>query len=283
MVRGSFLWRHRVMLTSGILMLLALHMLSAGLAPGARAEKPSLALLWSLKPIQTIEADIANDTTGFFHDYFDLVNVRQENLRLKQQVAALEGRRTRLAELESENRHLSDLLELREVIAMPALAARVIGADETELSSTLVLSEGSSGGLRRDMAVISTDGVVGKLIAVAPNASRVLLINDHNSGLDAFDQRGRARGIVTGLLNGGLTMKYVDRTEDVKPGDSVVTSGMDGIFPRGLLVGQITRVSQEGPGLFLNVDVQPATNFRKLEQVLILTHKPPQLAPDTKG
>jgi rod shape-determining protein MreC len=109
------------------------------------------------------------------------------------------------------------------------------------------------------------------------------LINDHNSGLDAFDQRGRARGIVTGLLNGGLTMKYVDRTEDVKPGDSVVTSGMDGIFPRGLLVGQITRVSQEGPGLFLNVDVQPATNFRKLEQVLILTHKPPQLAPDTKG
>jgi rod shape-determining protein MreC len=283
MVRGSFLWRHRVMLTSGILLLLALHMLSAGLAPGARAEKPSLALLWSLKPIQTIEADIANDTTGFFHDYFDLVNVRQENLRLKQQVAALEGRRTRLAELESENRHLSDLLELREVIAMPALAARVIGADATELSSTLVLSEGSSGGLRRDMAVISTDGVVGKLIAVAPNASRVLLINDHNSGLDAFDQRGRARGIVTGLLNGGLTMKYVDRTEDVKPGDSVVTSGMDGIFPRGLLVGQITRVSQEGPGLFLNVDVQPATNFRKLEQVLILTHKPPQLAPDTKG
>jgi len=271
------------MLTSGILMLLALHMLSAGLAPGARAEKPSLALLWSLKPIQTIEADIANDTTGFFHDYFDLVNVRQENLRLKQQVAALEGRRTRLAELESENRHLSDLLELREVIAMPALAARVIGADATELSSTLILSEGSSGGLRRDMAVISTDGVVGKLIAVAPNASRVLLINDHNSGLDAFDQRGRARGIVTGLLNGGLTMKYVDRTEDVKPGDSVVTSGMDGIFPHGLLVGQITRVSQEGPGLFLNVDVQPATNFRKLEQVLILTHKPPQLAPDTKG
>ena len=117
--------------------------------------------------------------------------------------------------------------------------------------------------------------MVGKLIAVAPNASRVLLINDHNSGLDAFDQRSRARGIVAGLLDGGLTMKYVDRTEDVKPGDSVVTSGMDGIFPRGLLVGQITRVSQEGPGLFLNIDIQPAADFRKLEQVLILTRKPP--------
>jgi rod shape-determining protein MreC len=282
-VRGTFLWRHRVVLTSSLLLLLALHMLSAGLAPGARAEKPSLALLWMLKPFQSLEADLADDSTGFVHDYFDLVNVRHENLQLKEQVAALEGQRTRLAELEVENRHLSDLLELREVLAMQAVAARVIGADATEQSSTLILSEGSNDGLRRDMPVISTEGVVGKLIAVAPNASRVLLINDHDSGLDAFDQRSRARGIIAGLLNGDLTMKYVDRTEDVKPGDSVVTSGMDGIFPRGLLVGQITRVSQEGPGLFLNVDIRPAADFRKLEHVLILTQKPPDLAPQIKG
>lgn len=282
-MRGTFLWRYRVVLTSGLLLLLALHLLSAGVAPGARAEKPSLVLLWLLKPVQTIEANLADDTTGFVHDYFDLVNVRHENVQLKQRVAELEGQRTRLAEMEVENRHLSDLLELREVLAMRAVAARVIGDDTTGLSRTLILSQGSSSGLRRDMAVISTEGVVGKLIAVAPNASRVLLIDDHNSGLDAFDQRSRARGIVAGLLNGELTMKYVDRTEDVKPGDSVVTSGMDGIFPRGLLVGQITRVSQEGPGLFLNVDIRPAADFRKLEQVLILTQKPPELAPDIKG
>jgi rod shape-determining protein MreC len=282
-VRETFLWRHRVVLTSGLLLLLALHLLSAGIAPGARAEKPSLALLWILKPVQHIAANIADDTTGFFHDYFDLVNVRQENLRLRGQVAALEAQRTRLAELEVENRHLSDLLELRDALAMRAVAARVIGADATELSRTLILSQGSKGGLRRDLPVISTQGVVGKLIAVAPNSSRVLLIDDHNSGLDAFDQRSRARGIIAGLLNGELTMKYVDRTEDVKPGDSVVTSGMDGIFPRGLLVGQITRVSQEGPGLFLNVDIRPAADFRKLEQVLILTQKPPEIAPDIKG
>jgi rod shape-determining protein MreC len=282
-VRGTFLWRHRVVLTSGILLLFALHMLSAGLSPGARAEKPSLALLWLLKPVQGIEANIADDSTGFFHDYFDLVNVRRENVRLKEQVADLESQRTRLAELEVENRRLSDLLELREVLDMQALAARIIGADATEVSRTLILSEGSTNGLRRDMPVISTEGVIGKLIAVAPNASRVLLINDHNSGLDALDQRSRARGIVAGLLNGDLTMKYVDRTEDVKPGDSVVTSGMDGIFPRGLLVGQITSVSQEGPGLFLNIDIRPAADFQKLEQVLILTQKPPQLAPDIKG
>ena len=113
------------------------------------------------------------------------------------------------------------------------------------------------------MAVISTDGVVGKLITVSPNASRVLLINDHNSGLDAFDQRSRARGIVAGVMDDGLTMKYVDRTGDVKPGDAVITSGMDGIFPGGLLVGQVARVSQEGPGLFLNIDDQAGGGFQQ--------------------
>ena len=128
------------------------------------------------------------------------------------------------------------------------------------------------------MAVISTDGVVGKLITVSPNASRVLLINDHNSGLDAFDQRSRARGIVAGVMDDGLTMKYVDRTGDVKPGDAVITSGMDGIFPGGLLVGQVARVSQEGPGLFLNIDIRPAVDFSKLEEVLVLTERPPQAA-----
>jgi rod shape-determining protein MreC len=282
-VRATFLWRHRVVLTSGFLLLLALHLLSAGVAPGARAEKPSLALMWMLKPVLNVEASIADDTNGFVHDYFDLVNVRQQNARLREQVDVLEGQRTRLAELEVENRHLSDLLELRDALAMGAVAARVIGADATELSRTLILSQGSNGGLRRDLPVISTAGVVGKLIAVAPNASRVLLIDDHNSGLDAFDQRSRARGIIAGLLNGELTMKYVDRTEDVKPGDSVVTSGMDGIFPRGLLVGQITRISQEGPGLFLNVDIRPAADFGKLEQVLILMQKPAARAPNVKG
>jgi rod shape-determining protein MreC len=85
------------------------------------------------------------------------------------------------------------------------------------------------------------------------------------------------------VVDDGLTMKYVDRSEDIKPGDTIVTSGMDGVFPRGLLVGQVGRVSQEGPGLFLNVEVKAAVDFRKLEQVLILTQKPPQLASERKG
>jgi rod shape-determining protein MreC len=278
-VRGSFLWRNRVLLTSGALLLLALHLLSTGVLPGSRASKPSLFLMDALRPLQVFESSVVDDSSSFVHSYFDLVNVRQENAKLRQQLAALQAQTTRLNELEVENRHLADLLELRDALGTRAVAANVIGADAGGLARTLVLSQGSAGGLRRDMAVIATDGVVGKLIAVAPDSSRVLLIDDHNSAVDAFDQRSRARGIVAGVVDDGLTMKYVDRSEDIKAGDPVVTSGMDGIFPRGLLVGTIVNVSQEGPGLFLKVDVKPAVDFSRLEQVLVLTEKPSQLPP----
>jgi rod shape-determining protein MreC len=270
-VRGSFLWRNRVVLTGGLLLLLALHLLSTGVRPEARANKPSLVLMEAFRPLLVIESQMADDAGDFLHNYFDLVGVRQENLRLKQQLAQLEGQQRRMVELEAENRHLADLLELRDALGMTAIAANVIASDATGLSRTLMLSEGDRQGLRREMAVISINGVVGKLITVSHDAARVLLISDHNSALDAFDQRSRARGIVAGVVEDGLVMKYVDRSEDVKSGDMIVTSGMDGIFPRGLLVGTVARVSQEGPGLFLNVEVKASVDFRELEQVMILT------------
>lgn len=276
-MRSSFLWRNRVLLLSGGLLLFALHMLSSGLQPGARASRPAVALSEMMRPFQAFDAGLSGDANGFFHDYLELVGTRQENDQLKRQLAQLEGQRARMTELENENRRLSELLELREVMATKAIAANIIGSDAIGVSHTLIISQGSRSGFRRDMAVVSNDGVVGKLIAVAPDVSRVLLIDDHNSALDAVDQRSRARGIVAGVIDDGLTMKYVDRSEDIKAGDSIVTSGMDGIFPRGLLVGQVTAVSKDGPGLFLNIAVQPAVDFRKLEQLLVLTEKPPEL------
>jgi rod shape-determining protein MreC len=282
-VRGSFLWRNRVVFTSGLLLLIGLHLLSTGVRPEARAEKPSLLLMEMVKPLLVVESQMANDAGDFLHNYFDLVGVRQEDLQLKQQLAQLENQQRRMLELEAENRHLADLLELRDALATTAIAANVIGGDATGLSRTLVLSEGDRQGLRRDMAVISIDGVVGKLIAVSHDAARVLLVNDHNSALDVFDQRSRARGIIAGVVEDGLTMKYVSRSEDMKSGDLIVTSGLDGIFPRGLLVGTVARVSQEGPGLFLNVEVKAAADFRELEQVMILTTRPPVLSVQTDG
>jgi rod shape-determining protein MreC len=275
-VKNYFLWRNRIPITGAILLLISAHFLWSGVRPDQRVAKPRSLVMEGLAPFQIAAARLADGGSGILHDYFDLVGVQRENTRLRAELAREETQRARLAELEVENLHLSDMLELKQALALKSAAANVIGADASGLARTVVVEGGSERGFDAGMAVLSTEGVVGKLIAVGPSSSRVLLINDHNAALDAFDQRSRVRGIVGGLVDDGLVMKYVDRSEDVKSGDTIVTSGLDGIFPRGLLVGEVTSVVREGPGLFLTVNIAPAADFRRLEQVLVLTQRIPQ-------
>jgi rod shape-determining protein MreC len=281
-VKGTFLWRNRVLLSSAGLIILSLHMISAGLNRGPIAA-PVAALLELIGPVEGAIAGVGDGAHALVHNYIDLVHVRADNLKLRAQLARASSDRARVAELEAENHHLSQLLELRDALGLNAVGATVIGSDATGLSRTLILSEGTSSGLRAGMAVVSNQGVVGKLIETSGHASRVLLIDDHNSALDGFDQRSRARGIVAGVVDDGLIMKYVDRSEDVRVGDAVVTSGLGGIFPRGLLVGTIKSVNREAPGMFISVAVAAAVNFRSLEQVLVITEQPPHLGDDRKG
>jgi len=278
-VKNYFLWRNRVPITGAVLLLISAHFLWSGVLPDQRAARPRGLVMEALAPLQVAAARLADGGASIFHDYFDLVGVQRENARLRAELAREETQRARLAELEAENLHLSDMLELKQALALNSAAANVIGGDASGLARTLVLAGGAGQGFEAGMAVLSTEGVVGKLIAVGPSSSRVLLINDHNSALDAFDQRSRVRGIVAGVVDDGLVMKYVDRSEDVKSGDTIVTSGLDGIFPRGLLVGEVTSVVREGPGLFLTVNIAPAADFRRLEQVLVITQRMPQPPP----
>ena len=198
-MRSSFLWRNRVLLTSGVLLILSLHLISTGVHPGDLAARPQSAFLAVISPV-----------TGAFTHLSDGASSITQRLprpgpraRAKTRICAIELARVksdqaRLAELEVENQHLSELLELKDALGTNAVAANVIGSDANGISRTLVLASGSNEGLRPGMAVLANQGVVGKIIAVSPNASRVLLIDDHNSALDGFDQRTRARGIVAG-------------------------------------------------------------------------------------
>lgn len=276
-MNSTFLWRNRVVLTTGLLLLLSAHMLTTGVRPRDPAARPGEALLGVLSPVQNGSAHLVEAAHDFWHDYLALVEVQRENQRLHAELSHFQNEHARLDELETENRHLSELLELREALGMRAVAANVIGSDATGLSRTLILNAGAQNGLNAGMAVLSSQGVVGKLIAASGSSSRVLLIDDHNAALDAFDQRSRVRGIVAGVVDDGLTMKYVGRTADVRVGDAVVTSGLDGTFPRGLLIGEVSRVESQGPGLFVNVAVAPAVDFRRLEQVLVVTDPPPRI------
>ncbi|HVB82484.1 MAG TPA: rod shape-determining protein MreC [Candidatus Binataceae bacterium] len=283
-MKNYFLWRNRVPITGAVLLLISAHFLWSGVRPDQRVARPRGLIMEGLAPVQTAAARLADGSAGIIHDYLDLVGVQRDNTRLRAELAREQTQRARLAELEAENLHLSDLLELKQALALKSAAANVIGADASGLARTVVVEGGSDQGFEAGMAVLSTAGVVGKIIAVGPSSSRVLLINDHNSALDAFDQRSRVRGIVAGVVDDGLAMKFVDRSEDVKNGDTIITSGLDGIFPRGLLVGEVTAVTRKGPGLFLTVNVAPAADFRRLEQVLVVTQRISQPPPaEPKG
>jgi len=276
-VKGSFLWRNRVILTGGALIILSLYLMTGGVLRSDRAAAPARGMLEVLRPVQAGTANFGAGIRSIYHDYLNLVHVRQENERLTAELARVKADQARMVELEEENRHLAELLELRDALGVDAIAANVIGSDATGLSHTIVLGQGSSSGLKPGMAVLSNEGVVGRVIETSPHASRVLLIDDHNSALDGIDQRSRARGIVAGVVDDGVIMKYVDRGEDIKADDTVVTSGLDGIFPRGLLVGSVAGVHREGPGLFLTVQLTPAVHFHELEQVLVVRQQAPQM------
>ena len=282
-MKGSFLWRNRVVLTGGALIVLSLYLMTAGVRQGDRVGAPARGMLEVLRPVQSGTANFGAGLRSIYHDYLNLVHVREENERLLAELARVKSEQARMAELEAENRHLTELLELRDALGADAIAANVIGSDATGISHTLILGQGSASGLRPGMAVLSNEGVVGRIIETSPHASRVLLIDDHNSALDGFDQRSRARGIIAGLVDDGVIMKYVDRSQDIKAHDTIVTSGLDGIFPRGLLVGTVSGVHREGPGLFLVVQLSPAVSFRELEQVLVVRQQKPPLAADQRA
>jgi len=275
-VRDTFLWRNRVVLVSGVLLLLGAHMLSIGVRDGSLASKPEALATELVRPLLELDTHLADGASGIYHDYLDLVGISRENRRLKAKLERMKGEETRIAELELENRRLAEMLELKDVIGLNAVGAEVIGSDATGIARTILIGRGANGGLKSGMAVISNEGVVGKLVAISPNAAKVLRIDDHNAAVDAFDERSRARGIVAGVVDNGMVMKYVERTEDVQIGDPVVTSGLDGIFPRGLLIGRVSRIKRGGPGLFLNVEIAPAVNFGRLEQVMVITEPPPR-------
>jgi rod shape-determining protein MreC len=276
--KDTFLWRNRVALGGGVLLLLAAHMLSSGVRQGDALARPQGIVAEVLRPFQVASSRMEHSATDLFHDYFELANAARENVRLKEQIAQLNQRQASMVELELENHRLAELLDLKEAIDLKMVAADVIGSDATGMARTLILNQGGGSGLAPGMGVIATGGVVGKLIASSHNASRVMLLNDHNCAIDAFVQRSRARGIVSGIADDGIIMKYIERTGDIKVGDAVVTSGLDGVFPRGLLIGSVSAIERKGPGLFLNISIKPAADLRNLEQVLVIIQTPPHLA-----
>jgi rod shape-determining protein MreC len=219
----------------------------------------------------------AAQLSGFFEDgwdnYINLVNARRENLSLREEIKVLNARIVTSEEVFQANNRLEKLLEMKNSVKSAVLPASVVGEDVSAWFRTLVINRGSSDGLSEGMAVVAADGVIGQVIKVAPASSRVLLLTDHSSGIAATIQRSRARGVVKGKGEGLCSLEFTTREEDVKVGDMVVTSGVGGVFQKGLPIGEVTMVKRGEYGIFQTVTIRPSVNIPHLEEVLIVMRK----------
>ncbi|HTZ95946.1 MAG TPA: rod shape-determining protein MreC [Terriglobales bacterium] len=239
--------------------------------------------IWAVSAVTPFEKGIVglqNGVAGLWHNYFYLRGVRQENRDLRKKIQDLEIERVRLNEDAEQARRLQVLLGFKEQFISKTIAAQVIGSSGSEQSRSVYIDKGSRDGLKPDMPVMTGDGIVGKVLRVFKSTSQVLLINDQTSGVGAILEKSRLQGVLRGTPAGEIVLEKVMTDEPVQPGEHVVTSGGDQIFPKGLPVGTVTRVSP-GAELFLNIRVKPAADMNRLEEVLVITQeedREPQVA-----
>jgi rod shape-determining protein MreC len=206
---------------------------------------------------------------GIWTGYIDLHNARKENQELRAEVGELRLRNRELESQANEARRLSAMLSFHEAHPeAPILAAQVIGASADSASHTLFINRGTRDHIHNNMAVVTPDGVVGKIVETFPSTSQVLLINDRESGVGALFAASRTHGVVKGSGDPNPRLDYIVNDEKVKPGDVLLTSGDDRIFPKGLLIGTVIDSKPALP--FQLIHVQPAARLDRLEDVLVL-------------
>jgi len=271
----EFLRRNRLLATAALFLVLAAGMILRTGTSHGRDDQLGRIFLELMAPLERAGTFASRTVADAWASASGLLRARDEAEALRARVRRLEQDTARLAETEAENARLRTLLDFRKTLGGTLLTTRVIGHDAAGLSRTLVVDQGSAAGIAKGAAVLAPEGIVGQVFQVSPHAARVLLVSDHNSGVDAVVQRTRGRGIVEGTADGRCGLKFVKRTEDLQVGDLVVSSGLDGIFPRGLPIGHIEAVDKQGQGLFQYAQIEPAVDAERLEEVLVMVGAPP--------
>lgn len=217
-------------------------------------------------------AALVGGVRDVWQGYVALRGLREANDTLRRQVDDLQLRLQEQRAVAQETRSLARLLDLRAGISLPTRSARVIASDPTPWFRTVTIDRGTEDGVRQDMAVIAPAGVVGRVVGQpGARAAKVQLLIDRSAAAGALIERSRAAGVVVG---GGddppLLMEYVSNLADVRAGDVVVTSGIDGIYPKGFVIGRV-ELAERGAGLYKTIRVRPVVDFAALEHVLVVT------------
>ena len=225
-------------------------------------------------PVQNFITQTVRMTKDVWLKYFFLVDVYESNLKLKREINAIRMENARYRELLASLPRIERLLNLTQKYKWPVIAARVIGWDPSGWFQSVIIDKGENAGLKLDMPVVNSYGIVGRVVSVSPSYAKVLLIIDQNSAVDCIDQRTRDRGMVKGKNTSVCDVAYMNKSCEVKKGDIIVTSGFGGVFPKGIPIGTVTEVKQVQGELFKQVKIKTCVDFSKLEEVLIIKDHP---------
>jgi rod shape-determining protein MreC len=225
-----------------------------------------------------IVAPFQKQFTAFFaavkntwNQYFFLVSKAKENAQLKQALGQSLQQLNRCSEIELANDRLRHLIGFEKEVPRPMIAAQVVGKDPSAWSKTIIVDKGTRDNIRQGLPVVIPEGIVGVVVEVSDRYAKVLLLIDPNSAVDGLVQQTRARGIVKGRGGEYCVFDYVLRKHEISVGDVVVTSGLDGVFPKGFRVGRISEIVRQNAGIFQKVSVTPYVDFEILEEVFVIS------------
>ena len=224
-------------------------------------------------PIQTSLQWLLDQSVSLFQNYVYLWSTRKENLFLLETNRQLLNEIGQLRETKQENVRLRALLEFREKMRFETVTARVIAKDASTDFRAIRLNRGEIAGIKKDMAVVTSEGIVGRILGTTDHTADVVTVVDTLSAIDAIIERSRARGIIEGMTEDLCQLRYALRTDDIVPGDLLISSGLGGVFPKGVPVGTVLKVTRKPYGATQDVEVKPAVDLSKLEEVLVIVHQ----------
>jgi rod shape-determining protein MreC len=207
---------------------------------------------------------------GVWRRYIFFAGLEEENRKLRREIVSLRGEINQYREMYLEGMRLKKLLNLKENINYPTVIAKIIGGSRSSVFKMILINRGTADGVKEGFPVLTSEGVIGRIVESSWNVSRVLLLIDNNSNIDALIQRSRAQGVLQGRGGDGCILKYVQCSEDVRVGDNVISSGLAGVFPKGLLLGVVKKVQKKEFGLFQEISVSPAVDLSRLEEALVI-------------
>lgn len=226
--------------------------------------------IWIISPAQNLFTEMADSAASVVNHYLLTADVSRENEALKKKIDALLKENNALTEKALRQKRVGSLVDYQEKTGAKAVVADIVGRDATQWSKMIFINKGTRHGVVENLPVVTDRGVVGHIIQASYKVSKALLIIDSRSAVDSLFQDSRVTGVVVGAGDGMCKMKFVPVGADMKIGDRVISSGLGGIYPKGLMVGTVTRLIKSKEGLFQEVTIKPGADLSRLEEVLVL-------------